>query len=116
MLLPDVDQLTDPQFPDADPSYMFEDSQLNVFLALNGGKVKAAAADAIDTLATNEAMISKKIRTEDLQTDGPAVANAMRLHATVLRAAQKREDEEADMLDSFNVVDFQPLPHPWVIR
>ena len=116
VLLPDLEQLVDPQFPDADPSYMFEDDQLKVFLALNRGKIKAAAADAVDTLATNEAMVSKKIRTEDLQTDGPAVANAMRLHATVLRAAQKREDDEEDALDSFNVVDFQPLPIPWVLR
>lgn len=116
VLLPDVEQHKDPQHPTDPASYMFEDWQLTAFLKLNGDKVKAAAADAIDALATNEAMVSKKIRTEDLQTDGPAVANSMRLHATVLRAAQKREDEEADMLDSFNIVDYVSLPRPWPIR
>lgn len=116
VLLPDVEQYKDPQHPTDPASYMFEDWQLTAFLKLNGDKVKAAAADAIDALATNEAMVSKKIRTEDLQTDGPAVANSMRLHATVLRAAQKREDEEADMLDSFNIVDYVSLPRPWPIR
>lgn len=116
VLLPDTEQHKDPHYP-ADPaSYMFEDWQLTAFLKLNADKIKAAAADAIDALATNEAMISKKIRTEDLQTDGPAVANAMRLHATALRAAQRREDEDADALDSFEVVPYTPDPRPWPIR
>lgn len=116
VLLPDVEQYTDPQNPTVAASYMFEDWQITAFLKLNSDKVKAAAADAVDTLATNEAMISKKIRTEDLQTDGPAVANSMRLHATALRAAQKREDEEADMLDSFDIVPYVQDPRPWPIR
>lgn len=116
VLLPDVEQYKDPQNPTADASYMFEDWQLTAFLTLNGDKVKAAAADAIDTLATNEAMISKKIRTEDLQTDGPAVANAMRLHATALRAAQRREDDDADALDAFEIIPYTQTPRPWPIR
>lgn len=116
VLIPDAEQHKDPQFPAEPATYMYEDWQLTAFLKLNAGKVKAAAADAIDALATNEAMVSKKIRTEDLQTDGPAVANAMRLHATALRAAQRREDDDADALDSFQVVDYISLPTPWPIR
>lgn len=116
VLIPDAEQHKDPQFPAEPASYMYEDWQITAFLKLNGDKIKAAAADAIDALATNEAMVSKKIRTEDLQTDGPAVANAMRLHATALRAAQAREDLAEDMLDSFNVIDFIQSPQPWPIR
>lgn len=116
VLIPDTEQHIDPQYPAEPASHMYEDWQLTAFLKLNGDKIKAAAADAIDALATNEAMVSKKIRTEDLQTDGPAVANAMRLHATALRAAQAREDLAEDMLDSFNVIDFIQSPQPWPIR
>ena len=116
VLTTDTVLLTDPHKPLAEPEYLHSDAQLLAFLVLNGNKVKAAAADVIDTLATNEALISKKIRTEDLQTDGPAVANSLRLQATGLRAAQRREDEEAEMLDSFQVVDFTSYPAPWPIR
>lgn len=67
---------------DADP--VFTDAEIEAFLALEG-PVKLAAAQALDTMASNEAMVSKKIRTLDLQTDGPAVAASLRASATELR-------------------------------
>lgn len=63
----------------------FPDSQLQQLLDLEGA-VKLAAASALDVIASNEAMVSKRIRTLDLQTDGPAVAKALREHAAALRA------------------------------
>jgi len=65
-------------------NWIFQDEELDAFLAMEGG-VKLAAAQALDTMASTEAMILKKIRILDLTTDGPAVAAELRARATVLR-------------------------------
>ena len=90
---------------DGEAAYMFSDSQIQALIALNRDRLKLTAAQLIDSIATNEALVSKKIRTEDLQTDGASVANALRLHAQSLRAEQKADDEEDSMEDSFHIVD-----------
>jgi hypothetical protein len=64
----------------ADP-WVFNDAEIDAFLALEGDVVKLAAAQAIDVNATNEALASKVIRTQDLTTDGAKLADAMRKHA-----------------------------------
>ena len=52
----------------------------------------------------------KKIKTEDLQTDGPATANALRAGARALR--QQADDEDAAAHDNFfDVVPFKHF-HP----
>ena len=48
--------------------------------------IRRAAADALDAIATSEVLVSKVIRTQDLSTDGPKVADALRKQATALRA------------------------------
>lgn len=71
-------------------------------------QVKRAAADALDAIASSEALVSKKIRTQaGVSTDGPAVAAALRAHAKELRAqADADEDDDADVA----VLEFQPYP------
>jgi hypothetical protein len=54
-----------------------------------------AAAAALDTIASNEALVQKKIRSLDLQTDGPAVAKELRAHAAELRRQAEEEDTAA---------------------
>src|SRR5690606_13170189 len=68
-----------------------------------------AAADAVEALATSEAMISKVIKTEDLQTDGAKVANALLVRARQLREEADREEAKDDQ-SAFDIVDFTPLP------
>lgn len=63
----------------------FSNFEIQAFLTLEGDVVKLAAAQALDAIASNEALVSKRIRTLDLQTDGPAVAKALRDHANSLR-------------------------------
>lgn len=63
----------------------FTDSDLLVFLTLEGDSVKLAAAQALDAIASNESLVSRRIKTLDLQTDGPAVAKDLREHAARLR-------------------------------
>lgn len=83
LLINDVDQ----------GSPIFEAAEITAFLALEGGSVKLAAAQALDTIADNEALTSKAIRTQDLATDGPKVADSLRKRAAELRAQEAQADE-----------------------
>ena len=115
--IPDLVQLEDPKSPSADPQYYFSDAEILGYLVEYADvpeearryQVRKAAADAIDALANNEALVLKKIVTEDLQTDGPAVANALRAGARALR--DKAAQEEAEETSFFGVVPFKHY-HP----
>lgn len=90
---------------------IFTDDEITAFLALEDNSVKRAAATALDQIASSEALIQKRIKLLDLQTDGPAVAKALREHAAALRT--QADDEEttgafdyAEMvLDQFSARD-----------
>ena len=74
----------------------FTDEQIEGFLTIARNSVLRAAADALDAIATDEALISKKLRTQDRQSDGPSVADALRKHANALRARAKEEEDAED--------------------
>lgn len=86
---------------------IFSTLELSDFLAMNGDSVRRAAAQALDTLAANEALVSKKIRTQDLQTDGPAVAEALRKQAAELRRQADQGEGDAEST-GFEIVEFEP--------
>lgn len=94
LLLNDVD----------DARQVFTDAEIAAFLALEGGNVKRAAAQAIDTNADNEALASKVIRTQDLSTDGASVARVLRERARSLREQADR-DADAAGAGYFEVID-----------
>lgn len=97
----------DPANRAAEASYYYEDDQLEAFLDIEGGNLKLAAADVLMSFASNEAMVSKKIRTETLQTDGPAVAAELRLQAQAFRQEGNAAKDEADAEEgAFITVDF----------
>ena len=87
----------------ADP--ILSDDEL-VTLIQRGGGALYGAADALDAIATSEVLISKKISTQDLSTDGPAVAAELRKQAAALRGRADRQvakvNEEAWGLAIFN--------------
>lgn len=84
---------------------LFTDEQIQAFLDMEGGTVKRAAATALDTIASSEALVSKKISTSDgLSTDGPAVARELRQQAKSLR---KQADQDDDSY-GIEIVDFDP--------
>lgn len=90
---------------DTDPANrLFRVDELQDFLDIEGGSVKLAAAQALGAIASSEALISKKIRTQDLATDGPAVAKELRERAAELR--QQVADGEGDDSVGLDVVDF----------
>jgi len=75
--------------------WVFTDAEITAFLEMEGGVVKLAAAQAIDTNADNEALASKVLRTQDLQTDGAKLADALHKRAENLRN-QHFNDLEGD--------------------
>lgn len=108
--IPDVVQLVDPSTPDAPPTYLWSDEDVQSFVddqtqdglyETKRWHIYRAAAGLILATANNEALILKKIVTEDLQTDGPAVATALRQSAALLFGrADAMEGEEAEVFIS----------------
>lgn len=109
VLVSDTEQYPEYAVADGTSAYMFSDEQLGVYLSLFPNIFFAAAA-CIDALASNEALVSKKIRTEDLATDGAAVANSMRAHAVALRA---QGQHELDKDGAVEIIEFQEPVTKW---
>lgn len=103
LLIPDVEQLTNPIDALADASYLFNDSQIQALLSMYSNNIKRAAAQAKLILATSEAMINKVIKTNDLSTDGAKLAAELRAQAAMLMAEADKDDTE-DSYDSFTIV------------
>lgn len=85
-------------------AFLLGDDLLTGYLTLNDDNLNRAAADALDAIATSEVLVSKKIRTQDLSTDGPAVAAELRAQAARLRA-------KADALDEDDGAFFDIIPN-----
>lgn len=74
---------------------VFSDQEITALLTLEHDSVKRAAAQAIDSQATNEALALKVLKDHQVTTDGAKLADAMRKHAAALRE-QARDDEDDD--------------------
>jgi hypothetical protein len=105
LLIPDTEQLDDPATSTADAEYIFDDHQIQAFLSLYANSVKRAAAQAKLVLATSETLISKVIRTDDLQTDGAKLGAELRAQAKELQE-QAEKEELYDSYEDFEIVDF----------
>lgn len=92
--------------PDTDEqNALLIDPQIEALLSMEGS-VKLAAATALDIIASSEALVSKVIRTQDLQTDGAKVSAELRARAASLR--QQVDDGVGDDSVGFDFVDFDP--------
>ena len=97
----------DPADRTADPSYYYEDDALEAFLDMEGGNLKLAAADVLMSFASNDTLVSKKIRTETLQTDGPSVGAELRLQAQAYRLEGNSAQDNTDAEEgAFITVDY----------
>jgi hypothetical protein len=105
LLIPDTEQLENPADLEAPAEYIFNDSQIQAFLSLYSDNIKRAAAQAKLVLATSETLISKVIRTDDLQTDGAKLGQELRAQARELRE-QANEEELYEAYEEFEIVDF----------
>lgn len=114
LLISDSQLRSDPLNPAAAAEYYFSDPHISGYLTINSGNVFHAAASALTSLAANEALVSKKIRKENLQTDGPAVANAIRLLAQDYVVRGNKVQETQDAADgTFLIVDFEDPVTPF---
>lgn len=81
---------------DTDPDRrVLDDDDVLAFLDVEGGSVKLAAAQALDSIASSEVLVGKVIRTQDLSTDASKVAAELRAHAASLRVQAAGEADDA---------------------
>ncbi len=90
---------------------LLDDADYTAFLAAEGSRILGAAA-ALETIARSEVLVSKKISTQDLSTDGPAVAKELRESAKALRAQAATTTTETSASTALPVWSF-PEPSPF---
>lgn len=71
---------------------LFQDDEIDTFLAMEDDSVKLAAAQALDTIAANEVMVSKVMTVLDLRVDSAKVSFELRQRAKTLREQALNED------------------------
>lgn len=90
-----------------DNGHLFEDDEIEAFLDMEGDNRKRAAALALETAASDHALVLKVIRLLDLSTDGPAVARSLLERAIRLRE-QADNDEAAEEDGAFDIAEMVP--------
>ena len=85
--------------------FIFQDEEIARFLAQRGDNISLAAASALRVMATNEAMVSKRIKFLELETDGPAVAKALLASADAFEKQGEEFDGENEIIE-WGVDDF----------
>ena len=106
LLIPDTDQT----------ALLFTDPQIEAFLLVEGNVPRKAAALALEVAASSEALVSKVIRTQDLSTDGPAVAAELRARAAILRSQAKTTEDDAAAAAVVGAFTIRPQGAPDVCR
>lgn len=88
-------------------SAIFTDEELQAFLDLNDGNTRRAAAEALEMIASDEAMTLKVITTLDLSTNGASTSAAILERARLLRsqAAAAEDGEDGGAFDYAEMAD-----------
>ena len=113
VLIPDLRKLEDLRDLRNEPRYLFTDDEILAFLAVNNGNVKRAAADACDAIGMDKALQLLVLKTDDKQTDGAKLLDAIVKRAKTLRE-QAKEDDENNL--SFDVIMPSYEPADWVVN
>ena len=113
VLIPDLRKLEDLRDLRNEPRYLFTDDEILAFLAINNGNVKRAAADACDAIGMDKALQLLVLKTDDKQTDGAKLLDAIVKRAKTLRE-QAKEDDENSL--SFDVIMPSYEPVDWVVN
>lgn len=113
VLIPDLRKLEDLRDLRNEPRYLFTDDEILAFLAVNNGNVKRAAADACDAVGMDKALQLLVLKTDDKQTDGAKLLDAIVKRAKTLRE-QAKEDDENNL--SFDVIMPSYEPVDWVVN
>lgn len=89
-------------------SMFFSDEEIDTFLAIESG-TRRATAMALETMASDQAMVLKVVRVLDLSTDGRAVSQALMERAAKLRS-QADEAEAAEDGGAFDIAEWGVTP------
>lgn len=88
--------IADPEPADGTGTPLLSYDDLQALYTGAGGSVERTVASALLTIAASETLVSKKIRTQDLQTDGPAVSAELRALAREWEARARALEAPAD--------------------
>lgn len=113
VLIPDLRKLEDLRDLRNEPRYLFTDDEILAFLAINNGNVKRAAADACDAIGMDKALQLLVLKTDDKQTDGAKLLDAIVKRAKTLRE-QAKDDDENNL--SFDVIMPSYEPADWAVN
>lgn len=83
--------------------YVFDGSAIEAFLGLTSGNVKRAAAMALVTIASDEVLVGKVLRTDDLSVSSHLVSEQLRKQAKDLND-QADADDARDLNNEFLVI------------
>ena len=72
---------------------IFSDADITAFMVLEAGNVRRSAALALETIASSEVLVQKRIRLLEISTDGPAESAELLKRAALLR--EQADDIEA---------------------
>lgn len=93
---------------------IFQDEEITDFLTLEFGVVKWAAAAALESIASSEALVLKVLKLGDDQTDGAKLSDALLKRAALLREQGAAEDGDGLFDWAEQVVDpFSRREHRW---
>lgn len=92
-------------------AYVFEDAELEAFYSIEGESLKRATALALETIASNEAMVLKVVRLLDISTDGAKVSDALLKRAALLRT--QADDEDVASEAGFDIAEMVMSPFGW---
>lgn len=85
--------------PDRDEQHaVFTDEEIQAYLEMNDSSVKRAAAEALETIASDNAMTLKVISLLDLSTNGAATSSALMARAAKLRESADQAEAGAEAL------------------
>ena len=97
---------------DISEPHIFADNAILAFLSLTSGNVKRAAALALVAIASDEVLVGKVVRVDDLQVSSHLVAEQLRKAADDLNA-QADADDARSLNDEFQIIydtDFTFVP------
>ena len=101
-LIPDTDAV----FGENEDEYLFPDADIERFIEVANGSVTRAAGLAMIAIGNSEALINKVIKTQDLMTNGAALATAFQKSGELLLKRADKEDE-VGALDYFEIIDYR---------
>lgn len=88
-------------------SYLFEDAEIDAFLALAPeSSVYRAAAQALEVTACSEVLVQKRIKLLDLSTDGPAESKELR----ELAASYRQQADQIEAAEEGGAFDIAEMP------